>query len=95
MPWRSGQQQLRPAFGQTFTAARIERPDGDADMIALTLYVCLHSFPNNCRPENVFFDGSLFSCSLYGQAIAADWIATHPKYRLQKYTCGLRPLPEA
>jgi hypothetical protein len=64
-------------------------------VIALTLYVCLTSLPNNCRPQHVSFDGSLMSCSLFGQAVAADWIANHPKYRLQRYTCGRKPLPEA
>ena len=71
------------------------RPDGDFPVIALTLYVCLNSFPDNCRPQNVSFDGSLMTCSIYGQAVAAEWIATHPKYRLKKFTCGLRPLPQA
>jgi hypothetical protein len=64
-------------------------------MIALTLYVCLHALPNHCRPENVSFEGSLMTCTLFGQAVAADWIATHPKYQLKKFTCGPRPLPEA
>ena len=64
-------------------------------MIALTLLVCLHADPISCRPERVAFDGSLMSCTLFGQAVAAEWISTHPKYRLKKFTCGPRPLPAA
>ena len=64
-------------------------------VIALTLYVCLNTLPDTCRPQNVSFDGSLMTCSMYGQAVAAEWIASHPKYRLKKFTCGLRPLPQA
>jgi hypothetical protein len=58
-------------------------------MIALTLIVCLHSAPADCRPEPVSFDGSLMSCAMYGQAVAADWLKTHPKWRLRKFTCGI------
>lgn len=58
-------------------------------MIALTLIVCLHSSPAQCRPEPVSFDGSLMSCALFGQSLAADWISKHPKWRLRKFTCGI------
>ena len=64
-------------------------------MIALTLLVCLHASPDTCRPERVAFEGSLMSCTLFGQAVAAEWISTHPKYRLKKFSCGARPLPTA
>src|SRR4051794_34676039 len=43
-------------------------------VIALTLLVCLHASPDACRPERVAFDGSLMSCTMYGQAVAAEWI---------------------
>lgn len=58
-------------------------------MIALTLIVCLHAAPSQCKPEPVSFDGSLMSCALFGQAVAAEWIAAHPKWRLAKFTCGI------
>ncbi|RYG97347.1 MAG: hypothetical protein EON58_09975 [Alphaproteobacteria bacterium] len=64
-------------------------------MIALTLFICLHADPDACRPEHLEFDGSIMTCSMHGQAVAAEWISTHPKYRLTKYTCGIRPLPSA
>jgi hypothetical protein len=64
-------------------------------VIALTLLVCLQASPDTCRPERVAFEGSLMSCTMYGQAVAAEWISTHPKYRLKKFSCGARPLPTA
>ncbi|RZK82985.1 MAG: hypothetical protein EOO66_25205 [Methylobacterium sp.] len=64
-------------------------------MIALTLLVCLHADPDTCRPERVAFEGSMMSCTLYGQAVAAEWLATHPKYRLKTYSCGRPRLPTA
>lgn len=75
--------------------SRKERLDGVTAVIALTLIVCLQSAPATCRPEHIAFDGSLLSCAAYGQAVAAEWISTHPKYRLKRYTCGTKRLTDA
>lgn len=64
-------------------------------MIALTLIVCLNNAPASCKPQDVFFEGSLMSCTMYGQAVAAEWISTHPKYTLKKFICGPRKLQTA
>lgn len=57
-------------------------------MIELTLTVCLLAAPSDCRQERVPFEGSIFVCALQGQQAAQEWLASHPKWRLQRWRCG-------
>lgn len=57
-------------------------------MIELVMTVCLMATPGDCRKERIAFEGSLLACATAGQLVAAEWIASHPKWRLARWTCG-------
>lgn len=56
-------------------------------MIQLVLIVCLAASPTSCKEERPNFDGSLLSCATQGQLLAAQWLAEHPAYTLNKWRC--------
>jgi len=61
-------------------------------MIELVLLVCLTTDPTKCHQERPAFEaphGSVYSCMLQGQIIAAQWATEHPKYTIRRWTCGL------
>lgn len=57
-------------------------------MIELIMTVCLLATPEDCRKERIAFEGSLFACATAGQMAAAEWISTHPKWHLSRWSCG-------
>lgn len=57
-------------------------------MLELVMTVCLMNAPAECRRERMPFDGPLMACAMGGQFAAADWLATHPKWRLERWHCG-------
>jgi hypothetical protein len=57
-------------------------------MIELVMTVCLIAAPSDCRKERIAFEGGFLACSRVGQMAAADWIATHPRWRLTRWSCG-------
>lgn len=57
-------------------------------MIDLIIMACLISAPDQCQPHRIPWDGSLFTCGLYGQAEAAKWQNEHPKWRFKRYRCA-------
>lgn len=58
-------------------------------MIELVMTVCLVLAPGDCRKERIASDAGLLACLTGGQAAAAEWISTHPKWRLVRWTCGV------
>ncbi|MBO0905929.1 hypothetical protein [Jiella sonneratiae] len=64
-------------------------------MIALTLVMCLNAQPQNCRAEDVAFDGSIMQCAMFGQAAAATYMNGRPKWSLKRYSCSSRRLKDA
>lgn len=58
-------------------------------MIELVMTVCLMSQPQDCRKERLPFEGSLMTCATAGQVAAADWISSHPKWHLSRWSCGM------
>jgi hypothetical protein len=59
-------------------------------MIELVMTLCLLSSPIDCRKERVTFDGGLVACGVGGQVAAAEWLASHPKWRLVRWSCGVK-----
>jgi hypothetical protein len=57
-------------------------------VLELVMTVCLIAAPGECRKERIAFEGSLLACATAGQFAAAEWIATHPKWQLSRWTCG-------
>jgi hypothetical protein len=57
-------------------------------MIDLVLFVCLLTAPDDCRKERIAFDGGLFACATAGQFAAAEWINSHPRWRVVRWSCG-------
>ena len=57
-------------------------------MIELVLTVCMLASPTDCRKERMPFDGGLMACASAGQIVAADWLKTHPKWALSRWSCG-------
>jgi hypothetical protein len=60
----------------------------EADVIALLLKVCLAAAPAECRDIQIPFDGPMAACCLHGQFTAAEWISSHPGYRIAEWRCG-------
>lgn len=56
-------------------------------MIQIVLTVCLAAAPTSCKEERPYFDGSMLACAIQGQLVAAQWIAQHPAYTLNKWRC--------
>lgn len=59
-------------------------------MVMLTVLACLASDPMSGRSLSLPFDGGPVTCALHGQMAAAEWAASHPKWRVQRWTCGRR-----
>ena len=57
-------------------------------MIELVMTVCLFAAPSDCRKERLAFEGSLMTCASSGQVAAAEWLGSHPKWRLARWSCG-------
>ena len=57
-------------------------------MIELVMTVCLLTAPTDCRKERIAAEGTMMQCMMAGQIAAAEWIATHPKWRLKRWRCG-------
>lgn len=57
-------------------------------MIELVMTVCLLTAPEDCRKERLPFEGPLMACAIQGQMAAADWLNSHPKWRLSRWACG-------
>lgn len=57
-------------------------------MIELVLTVCTLMAPVECRKERMAFDGPLMACASAGQIVAADWLKTHSRWRLSRWSCG-------
>lgn len=56
-------------------------------MLDLVLIVCLHAAPMECRKERMPFEGSSMACAILGQMAAAEYIESHPKWRLSRWQC--------
>lgn len=59
-------------------------------MIAqLILHVCLAADPAVCQavPVPTDFDG-VMECTVDGQRAAAEWVAEHPRWQLDSFSCG-------
>jgi len=59
-------------------------------MIVLTILVCLTADPMSCKRVDLATDVGPVACVLHGQAAAAEWQAGHPKWRVERLTCGRR-----
>jgi hypothetical protein len=57
-------------------------------MIEIVMTFCLIAAPSDCRKERIAFEGSLLACATAGQFAAAEWIATHPRWRVSEWRCG-------
>lgn len=62
-------------------------------MVDLVLTVCLWIAPMECRKERMGWEGSMTACAVEGQLAAAEWLQTHPKWRLARWRCGPPQLP--
>lgn len=57
-------------------------------MIELVLTVCLLAAPGSCREERPhFFGDTILACMMQGQFHAARWLAEHPAYSMDRWTC--------
>lgn len=60
--------------------------------VILVLIVCLSTTPDVCHEERPLVDlASPMGCLLLGERIGADWIAEHPKWRLDRWRCESGP----
>ena len=58
-------------------------------MLALTLVVCLVREPVQCKQVGGFADQTSFSgCFVAGEQAAAEYVAEHPIWRLQRVRCS-------
>lgn len=57
----------------------------------LVLMVCLMNTPVDCRDEHLTLSVELMTpqqCMLGAQPAMAEWSASHPKYRIERWRCG-------
>lgn len=59
-------------------------------MVMMTLLVCLASDPTVCKSLSMPVEGGPQACVLGGQIQAADWVGSHPDWRVARVTCGRR-----
>lgn len=60
-------------------------------MIALVFVVCLQAEPHTCQERNLLFtDHQLtpMACLMNAQTRLAEWSATHPRWRIDRWQCG-------
>lgn len=60
------------------------------DMIALVFVACMQSDPNVCREQNLLFAEEMtpMACLMHAQPRLAEWIETHPGWRIGSWRCG-------
>lgn len=57
-------------------------------LIALVMVVCLALSPSECREERPALEmRSVMACAMQGQMVAAQWIAQHPSFTLNRWRC--------
>ena len=59
-------------------------------MIVLAFVACLKSSPDICREYNLVFDDEISSmtCLMQAQPRLAEWVETHPDWRIGRWRCG-------
>ena len=58
-------------------------------MIELFFVTCLTANPTECQDRSLLFTAEvgLMTCMLHGQTQLAAWSETHPRERVQKWSC--------
>lgn len=52
-------------------------------LVFLVFLACPPAPSETCRTVELTFDGSPHQCLLFGQQLAADWVARRPGWRLE------------
>ena len=63
-------------------------------MIELLIAACLSLGTTECRDFPLLFDPaelSLMACAVRGQHEIVRWSASHPNWRVTRWTCAYRP----
>lgn len=59
-------------------------------MIELAFIACLAAEPAACEKKSlVFTEMSPMACMMGAQPTLADWVASHPKWRIARWSCRL------
>ena len=61
-------------------------------MIEIVISVCLIQNPADCKDVNLNFMAervTMRQCMLFGQSEIAKWVNVHPKWRVQRWRCGV------
>ncbi len=61
-------------------------------MIEIIVSVCLIQNPTACKDVNLNFMAdhvTMRQCMLFGQSEIAKWVNGHPKWRVQRWRCGV------
>ncbi|WP_225027840.1 hypothetical protein [Xinfangfangia pollutisoli] len=57
-------------------------------MIELAFIACLSAEPSACERKSLVFDDvSAMTCLMGAQPVLADWIGTHPQWRIARWSC--------
>lgn len=58
---------------------------------AIILVLCLSADPSVCKEERPAIEVNLPTCAMQGPAIAAEFLADHPKWVLRGWKCQIGP----
>lgn len=61
-------------------------------MIEIVLSVCLVANPGSCKDVNLTYMAESvtpYQCMVYGQSEIAKWVNVHPKWKVQRWKCGV------
>ncbi|MBS7544666.1 hypothetical protein [Ancylobacter oerskovii] len=57
----------------------------------LIMSICLLASPDACKVETLSLSGEKPSqCIMEAPAIIAEWVETHPKWKVVKWRCGVQ-----
>ena len=58
----------------------------------LVLAICMLTAPGECREERLSIsmeDTAPMQCMIGAQPIIAEWAQTHPKWKVERWRCGV------
>lgn len=57
-------------------------------MIELAFIACLSAEPSACERKSLLLDNmSPMTCMMTAQPLLADWVGTHPKWKVARWSC--------